>query len=424
MFLHDLRIALRTLARSPGYTTVALITLVLGIGATTSVFSIVNGVLLSPLGFAEEEQLVRLWEVNGRGGTMQSAWRNFLDWRTESRSFVGLAAHTSGAESTVLGSGEPLRRGVAGVSEGFFRTLRAEPVLGRTFAADEQRKGAAPMVVVSEAFWRAQLGADPNISTRTLTVAGFQARIVGVMKAGFDYPGNVDVWYPLELAEDNQSRTSHNYEVVGRLKPGVTMTQSNVELDAITRRILEREPLAAQEDGFEDYFPRRVSLLSLRDAMVGNTERPLWILLGAAALVLLVACTNLASTTLARGTAREHDYAIRHALGAGRARMIRTLFAETMTLAIAGALLGLGLARLVLVLLPVLAPAGVPRLEAVAPRCASGRSCRCAVGAGGTALRIAARPARVGQRTTLAAQRCTRWRWAGQTQCVEVANRV
>ncbi|MGH7472123.1 MAG: ADOP family duplicated permease, partial [Longimicrobiales bacterium] len=239
------------------------------------------------------------------------------------------------------------------------------PALGRAFATSEHRVGSEPVAVVSHTFWRTQLGADPNITARRLIVDGFNARVIGVMPPGFGYPGAVDIWYPMELDEPNDSRTSHNYQVLGRLKPGVSVAQAKAELDAITRRILEREPLAAQEQGFEDYFPRSAAVLTLRQAMVGNTQRPLWILLGAALLVLLVACTNLASTTLARGTAREHEYAIRHALGAGRGRMIRALFSETIALTSVGAGLGLLLAFFVLKLVPVLAPAGVPRLDEV-----------------------------------------------------------
>jgi predicted permease len=362
--MHDLRIALRTLARSPGYTLVALITLVLGIGANTSVFSIVNGVLLSPLGFPEEDRLIRAAEVNGNGGIMDAAWRNFVDWRDQAQSFDGLVAHSSG-ETTVLGTGEPLRLGVASVSEGFLQTMRVAPVLGRALLPGDHRLGVEPVALVSHTFWRTQLGGSPNITERTLVVSGLSARVVGVMPPGFGYPGAVDIWYPLELDEPNDSRTSHNYEVLGRLKPGITLAQAKAELDAITRRILEREPLAAQEQGFKDFFPHSASVLSLREALVGNAQRPLWILLGAALLVLLVACTNLASTTLARGTAREHEYAIRHALGAGRGRMMRALISETITLSTLGALLGLLLAHFVLKLVPVLAPAGVPRLAEV-----------------------------------------------------------
>ena len=365
MFLLDLRIALRTLLRSPGYTAVALITLILGIGANTTVFSIVHGVLLAPLGYPEEERLVRVWEVSGRDRKMQAAWRNFLDWREQTRSFDGFVAHGPGFETTVLGTGQPLRSVVTAVSEGFFRALRVEPRAGRTFAPEEHQRGVEPVVVVSEAFWRSYLGATPDLTTRTLDVAGAKARVIGVMPAGFSYPNNSEIWYPVELEENNTSRTSHNYAVLGRLKPGVSITQANQELDIITRRILENEPQAAQEDGFEDYFPRRADVLSLREALVGKTQRPLWILLGASFLVLLVACTNLASTTLARGTAREQEYAIRHALGAGRGRMIRALFAETLTLSAFGAALGLIFALFALRLLPVLAPANMPRLELV-----------------------------------------------------------
>ena len=361
----DLRVALRTLLRSPAYSFVALITLVLGIGANASVFSIVNGVLLAPLGFRAESQLVRVNEVSGKGHQMSAAWQNFKDWRDGAQRFAGLAAHTHGGEQTVLGAGQPMRVGVSGVSAGFFRTLGVDAARGRTFNDEDHQRGVEPTVVVSTAFWRSHLGADPDLASKRISVAGFNTRVVGVMPPEFDYPADVDVWYPVELTEQSSDRTSHNFVVVGRLKDGVSLEQGDGELDAITKRFLDENPGAAREEGFDDFFPRSVNTVPLRTALVGNMQRPLWILLGASLLVLLVACTNLASTTLARGTSRTREYAIRHALGAGRAQMIRILVTETLLLSLFGAFCGLLVAAVVVKLLPVLAPSGLPRISDV-----------------------------------------------------------
>lgn len=364
MIRQDFRFALRTLARSPAYTLVALVTLALGIGANSAVFSIVNTVLLGPLPYPEADRLVQVAELDSKNGRMQAAWRNFVDWRARSTQFEGLVAHVSG-ESTVLGTGDALRSGTAAVSEGFFRTIGVQPVLGRALRPEEHRLGAPPAAVVSDGFWRTYLGSRRDLTATRLNIWGFDLQVVGVMPPGFEYPNDVDVWYPVELDEQSDSRTSHNYVVLGRLGPGVSLTQAKAELDGITRGFLEADPGAAQERGFADFFPRAVSVMPLQEALVGNLRRPLWILLGASLLVLLVACTNLASTTLARGTAREREYAIRCALGASRLRMTRTIVTETFALTLLGAFAGLALAYMVLQALPVLAPAGVPRIDEV-----------------------------------------------------------
>ena len=364
--LRDVRFAIRTLRRSPGYTLAALLTLVLGLGANTAVFSVVSGIVLAPLPFTEPASLVRVWEESGSGGRMNSAWRNFVDWRERARSFDALAAHSGGVESTtVLTAGGPLRVGLSSVSDGFFGTLGVTPVVGRPLLPEEHRLGADPAVVVSDGFWRTHLGGDADLSSHRVTVGTFDARVVGVMPPGFEYPGDIDVWYPLELNAQSESRTAHNFAVIGRLASSATVAAADAELDAITGAFLEEDPAAAAEDWFEDYFPRSAAVTSLHDALVGEARRPLWILLGASVLVLLVACTNLASATLARGTGREQEYAVRRSLGAGRGVVIRQLFTESLVLAVAGGILAIVLAAGALRLLPSLAPAGIPRIDEV-----------------------------------------------------------
>jgi predicted permease len=322
-------------------------------------------VLLRPLPYPEPDELVRIWEVSTRGRAMNAAWRNFVDWRETTTSFDGLVAHGSGSVSTVLGTGRPLRVGVTAVSEGFFRTIGVEPAKGRAFLPEEHRLGADAAVVVSDGFWRAYLGGDPDLASKRLSVSGFDVRIVGVMPPAFDYPGDIDIWYPTELNEQTDSRTAHNYAVLGRLKPGVTLERADEELDAITAGFLQADPGAADERAFEDFYPRGARVTPLQEWLVGDTERPLWILLGASGLLLLIACTNLASASLARGAARERELAVRRSLGAGRGRIVRQLFTESLTLALGGSVFGVGLALLAVRALPAVAPATLPRLDEV-----------------------------------------------------------
>jgi predicted permease len=363
--LHDLRFAIRTLRRSPGYTLAALLTLMLGIGANAAVFSVAHGILLAPLPFAEPDRLVRAQEENAAGRTMAAAWRNFIDWRERARSFAGLIAHSPGGVGTVLADGVPARVGTVAVSRGFLPVMGALPQEGRGFLDEEHVPGAAPAVLVSDAFWRTHLGATSDLASRRLVVSGVDAQIVGVMPVGFDYPGDTDVWYPLELVQEGDSRTAHNYIVIGRLRAGIDATTADAELDAITDAFLTENPGATDEDGFADYFPRTARVESLHRALVGATARPLWILLGASVLVLLVGCVNLASATLARGTARAGEYAVRRSLGAARGRLLRQLFTESAVLALAGGALALLLAAAALRALPALAPAGIPRIDEV-----------------------------------------------------------
>jgi len=356
----DLRFAARTLRKNRAYTVVALLTLMLGIGANTAIFSLVYSVLLRPLPYPDSNRLVRVWEHTEDARGLQSAWRTFVDWRERSESFTGLVAHTSGGLSTVLGTGAPIRVGVASVSEGFLRTLGVSPAIGRDLVAEEHRLGGDPAVLVSDAFWRTYLGADPELSRHRLEVSGFDVRIAGVTPPGFEYPSEVDIWAPLELTPQSESRTAHNYVVMGRLRDDVDRAAAEEELDVITARFLDEDPSVAEEPWFAGFFPRDTEVVPLQTYLVGESRRPLWILLGASALLLLVACTNLASTALARGTWREKEIAVRQALGAGRRRVLRLLVAESLVLALTGAALGLGLAWATVTALPALAPEALP----------------------------------------------------------------
>jgi predicted permease len=351
----DFRFALRSLARTPAFALVAILTLALGIGADTAVFSVVRGVVLRPLPFDEPDRLVWLRETRAEGGSMRAAWGNVVDWRAQSRSFAGVAPFNN-ADVLLLGGDTPRRVGGAVVGADFWRVFRLAPHAGRLPTADQHRLGADPVGVVSHRYWTAELGGRPLDESSGVTVetAGQRVRIVGVLPPGFDYPPGSDVWVPAEIVEQGLDRTSHNWQVVARLAEGVTLDGAAAELDALTRRIIVDTPPS-------EFLAVGASLTPLEEAIVGSASEPLWMLLGAATLVLLIACTNLASTLLARGAGRERELAVRASLGAGRGRVVRQLLTESAVLATLGALAGIGLAALLLRALQALSPASLPR---------------------------------------------------------------
>ncbi len=365
VLLHDIRYAIRSLRRNPGYTIAGLLTLVIGIGATVAVFSVVRGVLLAPLPYPQPDRLVALLEESGTGGLMGSAWRNFVDWRERQRSFESIAAYSRSNQTTILGLGRPVRVGVSVVSDGFFAALGVTPARGRVMLPEEHRLGAPPAVVVSDGFWRTYLGSDPALGERQIDVGGALARVVGVMPPGFAFPAGVDIWAPAELTPQSESRSAHNYRAVGRLAAGVDVQRAESDLAAITATFLREDPGVADEDWFEDFYPQGAHAEPLLQYLVGDTRQPLLILLGASVLVLLVACTNLASAMLARGAARAREYSLRRSIGAGHVQLVRHVLTESVVLSLGGAVLGVGFAALAIRALPALAPAGIPRLDEV-----------------------------------------------------------
>jgi predicted permease len=353
----DLRFALRGLARTPAFAAVAILTLALGIGADTAIFSIVRGVLLRPLPFEQPERLVWLRERQPEGGTMRAAWGNVVDWRAQSRSFAGVAPFNN-ANVLVLGGETPRHATGAIVGVDFWRVFELAPHSGRLPLPEEHRLGTEPVGVVSHRYWTAELGGLPLEESRglTLEMVGRRVRIVGVLPSGFTYPGGADFWIPAELGENGLDRTAHNWQVAARLAEGVTVEAAAEELDALTRRIIQDTPPS-------EFLAVGASVTPLQEAIVGTSAQPLWLLLGAATLVLLIACTNLTSTLLARGAGRERELAVRTSLGAGRGRIVRQMFTESVVLAGLGALAGLGVATLLLRVLQSVAPASLPRVE-------------------------------------------------------------
>lgn len=342
----DLRLGARVLRKSPGFTLSAILTLALGIGANAAVFSIVNGVILQPLPYEHAERLVTIEERNARGGTAPVPWLNFLDLRAQSHSFEGLASYGTGP-TTVIVNGSAMRVNAGEASGGFWKIFPLKPVLGRLPNDDEQRLGASPVAVVSYAFWRDKLGAPATLDTVHVTLDR-ATTVIGVLPSGFDFPDGNQIWLPMERERQSTSRTAHNWEVIGRLRPGVQIGAAERDLDEIYTSLA---PLYRPNfDGVG------ATLTPLQAAMTASVRTPLYLLLAASAVLLLGACVNLASAMLARGTARASEFAVRSALGATRTRLVRQLFTESALLALLGCIAGLALAAALLKILGYFAP--------------------------------------------------------------------
>lgn len=348
---------MRQLGRAPGFAAVAIGTLALGIGATTALFSVVHGVLLRPLPYPEPDRIVRVFEV-GSGGARSTNMSdpNFADLYERNRSFAGLAKFQAWDES-VAGGSEPARVVLASVSRDFFQVMGVQPLLGRTFHADEHREGAAPAVLVSEAFWRRYLDGDPDLSGRTLKSGDEVAAGVGVMPRGFAFPDGADVWRPRELLGLTPSRTALNSRVVGRLADSVPLERAREDVRGIARRL--------KAELGDDTWMTDAAVIPLHEEMVGHTRPALLLLLGASGFLLLIACANVVNLLLARVTARRREHAVRIALGAGRGRLVRLLLTESLFLSLTGGALGVLVAHWGVDLLLGLETGNLPRLAEI-----------------------------------------------------------
>ena len=329
----DFRLATRSLRRTPVYTMVAVLTIALGIGVTTAVFSVVDGVLLRALPYPQPEKLVHLYERNERYPRNRWAGANLHDVRTNTRSFSSLAGYSAG-NTTLLGADEPLRARVTAVTTDFFDVLGARPLLGRSLTRDDGTAGSQPVAIVSHRFWQTALGGDSAFAGRLLRAAGESFPVVGVMPPGFSFPADVDLW--VTSYDDNPHRTTHNWSVIGRLGPGATIASASAEVDAL---------LARRKAEFgKDMDAEGVAMTGLHDALTATSRKTVLIFFGAVVCVLLVVCVNLASANLARGEARQRELAVRTALGASRGRLVRQILTENMALSILGGVLGAVLA--------------------------------------------------------------------------------
>jgi putative ABC transport system permease protein len=354
--IQDLRYAARTLLRSPGFTLVAVLTLALGIGANTAIFSVVNAVLLRSLPYAEPDRLVVVWESNpGSAAHNVVNPGNFLDWRERARSFGGMGVFTWAG---ITFAGERLERfqGLA-VSTGLFGVLGARPLLGRTFVASDADSGAPRTLVLGHALWLERFGGDSAIVGRSVQVAGGLARVVGVMPADFRPLWNEDYWEAFALTAAMRQRSGRYCVVLARLKTGVSVGQAQAEMTLITRG-LERE-YPQFDKGWS------ATVVPITEQVVGAARRPLLVLLGAVGFVLLIACANVGNLLLARAAERWREVAVRTALGASRGRITRAWLVECLLLTVAGAVVGLLLATWGPDLLRHFAKDSVPRLDEV-----------------------------------------------------------
>ena len=353
----DLQFAVRTLRRSPGFTAIAILTLALGAGANALIFTLIDSVVLRPLPYPESHQLVSLNSVQADGNRGSTSVPNFLDLQKQSQSFSALSAYHEKSASLRLPSGEPVHSAGAVVSTNLFGVLGVSPMLGHSFGG--AKDSARPCdVLVSAAFWREHLSAGANVLGKNLTVDGKSCSISGVMPVGFTFPSREDeFWIALKPSSDAMNRGASFLDVIGRLKPGVTLAAAQTEVRVVARRLEQAYPDDNKGVGFE--------LILYRDRVVGDARPALFALFGAVAVLLLIACANIANMQLARALGRKREMAIRAALGASRMRVVRQLFNESFVLAIIGTGAGLAFAGSFLGLLKRVADGSIPRVQEV-----------------------------------------------------------
>jgi predicted permease len=338
----DLRFGVRTLLKSPAFTVVAVLSLALGIGANTAIFSVVNGILLRPLPYPEPDRIVDVWHTPPQASfpgqrIFSVSPANYLDWKQQSRSFEQMAVYQYAGFSLSDG-GEPVRVTGAAVSSDLFSVLRSPVGRGRAFSAEEEQPGRDQVVVLGHGLWQRAFGANPDIVGRTVNLNSRGYTVVGVMPPGFEFPEEAELWVPLAWgAEERQTRAIHDYTVVARLKQGVALEQARAEMNTISSRLEQQYP--------EDNKGWGATVVPLHEDLVGDVRPALLVLFSAVGFVLLIACANVANLMLARGANRRKEIALRIALGATRGRIVRQLLCESVLLAVVGGLLGLLLAR-------------------------------------------------------------------------------
>ncbi len=347
--VHDLRYGIRTLRKSPGFTIVAILTLALGIGANTAIFSFVDGVLLKPLPYERPDELVFIWEKPPGSLRNGISAMNYLDWRTKSGSFESMAA-MSGGSVTLSGVNEPQELRGSRVSASYFDILRSRPAMGRTFRPDEDQPGKEQVAVLSHKLWESRFGADAGIVGRSILLNGKPCTVIGVMPGGSAFDRSfTEIWMPLAFEPKNLTRNFHWLRAVGRLKSGVSLEQAQAEMNIIGAQIAKDYPDSNKGWG--------VTVDRFQDQVVNqDLRKSLYVLLAAVGAILLIGCANLANLTLARGASRQREVAIRASLGAGRWRLVRQFLTESVLLSCCGGVFGLALGYAMLAGLRLLLP--------------------------------------------------------------------
>ena len=357
--MNDLRFAFRQLRKSPGFTVVAVLTLALGIGANTAIFSIIHAVLLRPLPYPEAERIVTMSESTPAQPEISVSWQNFLDWKTESTAFesLGVGRRESFSLSEVAGRGPERVSGFV-VTAPFFKVIGLNPQIGRAFSEEEDKAGGQRLAVISDAFWQRAFNRDPAVLGREINLHNQLYTVLGVMPPEMNSPSGVDVWLPLMRRVPGWTRGMHpSLFAWGKLKPGVTVEQARTQMKGIAASLEKR--YYAENAGIS------VNVTSLLDNQVGPYKKNLGLLLGAVALVLIIACANLANLLAVRGVGRAREFAVRSALGADRSQIIRQLLIESLLIALLGGILGFLIAFWGRDAIVALSPAGVPRLQEV-----------------------------------------------------------
>jgi putative ABC transport system permease protein len=364
-FLQDLRYGARILLKQPGFTLVAVITLALGIGANTAIFSLVNSILLRPLPFRDPDRVVRMMQASPTLGL--TSWgvsqADFAAYREQNRSFESVALYNNSA-TNLTGNGEPERLAIANVTSDFFKVFGVSPLLGRTFVEGEDTPGKNAVCVISYAFWQRRFGANPSIVGQMLNLNEKPTQIVGVMPANYKFPRvETDLWVPLAL---NPRRFApYGFYVVGRLKPGIQVAQAQSDTTEILQNVGRQNPNISESAGIAEGNGPRTVVTPIRDFLLGRTQKPLLVLLAAVALVLLIACANVANLLLARATSRTREIAVRISLGATPRRIARQLLTESVLLSFIGAVVGVVLASLAIRMIDRLPLTGIARIEEV-----------------------------------------------------------
>ena len=355
----DVRYGLRVFWKNPGFSAVAVLTLALGIGANSALFSVVNGVLLNPLPFPNANELVAVYSRTGTFQESSISYPNFLDWQKDNHSFAYLAAFRSD-DFNLTGVGEPERLHAHMISAEFFPALGLKPLQGRNFRPEEDVPGAGPVAILGDGTWKRKFGSSPEVLGRSITLNAKVYTVVGVAQGHITGLSPTDIFVPIGQWNDptfRDRRIAMGMNSIGRLKPGVSIEQARADMDRVAENLAAAYPEADKGSG--------IALVPLKTDVVGDVRGILLVLLGAVSFVLLIACANVANLLLARSTGRAREFAIRSALGAGPFRVVRQLLTESMLLGIAGGCIGLGLAILGTKVILAALPGTLPRVEEI-----------------------------------------------------------